>query len=93
MNKSFLHDLYFDGLSPLERGRVQDPEFDALIGKVRDIEVHFRKTLSAEEYEKLEEMGNLRVQAGTIENAELFRYAFSMGVLMMSDVLRFRESD
>ncbi|MDM8296129.1 hypothetical protein QUW58_13065 [Enterocloster aldenensis] len=91
MSKSFMYDLYFGNLVPWERGRAQDPAYTPLTRKISDLKVHFQKLLSPEEYEKFEEMGNLQAQSGTIEDVDLFEYAFCMGVLMMIDVLGFKE--
>lgn len=89
--KSCMYDLYFGNLVPWERGRAQDPAYTPLTRKISDIKVHFQKLLSPEEYQKFEEMGNLQSQAGTIEDVDLFEYAFCMGVLMMIDVFGFKE--
>lgn len=91
MSKSLMYDLYFGNLNPWERGRAQDPDYTPLTRKIGDIKVHFQKLLSAEEYEKFEEMGNLQSQAGTIEEVDLFEYGFCMGALIMIDVLGFKE--
>lgn len=91
MSKSFMYDLYFGNLVPWERGRAQDPAYTPLTRKISDIKVHFQKLLSPEEHEKFEEMGNLQAQTGTIEDVDLFEYAFCMGALMMIDVFGFKE--
>ena len=91
MSKTTMYDLYFGNLVPWERGRSQNPAYTPLTRQISDIKVHFQKLLSPEEYEKFEEMGNLQTQTGTIEEVDLFEYAFCMGVLMMIDVFGFKE--
>ena len=89
--KSCMYDLYFGNLVPWERGRAKDPAYTPLTRKISDIKEHFQKLLSPEDYAKFEEMGNLQGQTGTIEDVDLFEYAFCMGVLMMIDVFGFKE--
>ena len=91
MSKSFMYDLYFGNLVPWERGRSQDPAYTPITQKISDIKVHFQKLLSSEEYKKFEEMEDLKAQSHTIEDVDLFEYAFSMAVLMMIDVFNFKE--
>lgn len=91
MSKSFMYDLYFGNLVPWERGRSQDPAYTPITQKINDIKVHFQKLLSPEEYKKFEEMEDLKAQSHTIEDVDLFEYAFSMAVLMMIDVFGFKE--
>lgn len=93
MKKSFMYDLYFGNLVPWERGRSQDPDYTPLTRKISDIKVHFQNLLSSDEFEKLEEMGNLQAEASTIEEIDLFEYAFCMAVLMMIDVFNFKEKE
>ncbi len=93
MRESMLHDLYFGRIIPWERPRVRTPEYKEISTKIIDMEQHFRNLLSPEEYAKLEELQKLRWQAETIEDANLFAYAFSTGALMMIDVFNFEGND
>lgn len=91
MSKSIMYDLYFGNLVPWERGRSQDPAYTPLTRKTGEIKEYFQKLLSPEDFEKFEEMGNLQSQSSTIEDVDLFEYAFCMGTLMMIDVFGFKE--
>lgn len=91
MSKSLMYNMYFGNLTPMERGRSQDPDYTTISRKISDIKTHFESVLSPEEYKKLEEMEGLQADTGLIEEAELFEYAFSMAVLMMIDVFSFKE--
>lgn len=90
MRESMLYDLYFGRVSPWERKRIYTPEYNALIGKIIEMEEHFKNLLSSEEYEKFGEMQDLRGQAGIIESTDLFAYSFRLGALMMMDIFGFR---
>ena len=86
--ESILQELYFGSINPCERERVHAPEYTALAKKIDEIDVHFKNMLSSEEYDKLQEMLNLRAEADLSEEAALFGYAFSIGALLMIDVFR-----
>lgn len=91
MSKSFMYDLYFGNLVPWERGRSQDPAYTPINRKISDIKVHFKGLLSPEEYQKFEEMEELKAQSGAIEDVDLFAYGLSMGILLMIDVFNFKD--
>ena len=83
---SILQELYFGNINPCERERIRDPEHTALTKKIDEIDAHFKNKLSREEYDKLQEMLNLRAEADLFEEVALFGYAFSTGALLMIDV-------
>ena len=92
--KSMLQELYFGNINPCERKRAHDPEYTALAKKIDEIDVHFKNLLSREEYDKLQEMLNLRAEADLFEEAAFFGYAFSTGALLMLDVFGYsRQSE
>lgn len=90
MTKSFLSGLYFGNLAPWERRRPQDP-YDLLTRKISDMKTHFQSLLPPDALKAFEEMRNMQAQAGAIEEAELFEYAFCMAMLLMMDVFAFKE--
>jgi len=91
MSHSIMHDLYFGNLVPWERGRPEDPNCTPIAHKISDIKEHFDNTLSLEEKKRFEEMQDLESKFDIMDEVHLFRYAFSMGVLMMIDVFDFKE--
>ena len=86
MKESMVHELYYGNFSPWERRRIRDPEYTALIDKIDDILAYYKKLLSPEEYKKLEELQDLQGRANSIQDAELFAYAFCAGVQLVIDV-------
>lgn len=89
--KSIMYDLYFGNLVPWERGRAQSPDYKPITQKICDIDKHFEKLLSPEEYKKFEELQDLKANIGTIEDVDLFEYGLCMGILLMIDVLSFKD--
>jgi len=53
--------------------------------------MHFRNTLSTEEWERIEELGNLYAKSLSIENADVFSYGLNMGILLMIDAIDFKD--
>ena len=89
--ESILQELYFGNVTPCERKRVRDPEYVEITKKIDNIVVHFEELLCPEEYAKLMEILELRAEASIFEEAELFEYAFSLGVLLMIDVFGYSQ--
>lgn len=89
--KSFMNDLYYGHLVPWERGRPQDPDYTLTQRKISDIKVHFKDTLPPEEWKRFEELENLYIQSSCIDDVDIFSYGLNMGILLMIDVLNFRE--
>ena len=86
---SILEAIYYGDMAAWERKRPNEPEYDVSNRKISTIKKHFEEILSPEEYEQFEELGNLYANISTIEELYLFKYAFSMGVLLMMDVYDF----
>lgn len=91
MNKSILHDLYFGRLVPWEWDHTQAPGYTTLAEKVSQIGDYFEDRLSSEEYEKLEKLQDLEAELGEIANEDFFQYGLCMGILIMTEVFRFRD--
>lgn len=89
--KSFMYNLYFGHLIPWERRQTQDPDYTLINRKISDIKVYFHNKLSSEDYEKMEEMGNLREETSAIEDVDAFSYGVCMGALLMMEVFDFKE--
>jgi len=87
--RSILKAIYYGDMAAWERKRPNDSEYDASNRKISTIKKHFEGILSPEELEQFEKLGDLYVDIGTIEELYLFKYAFSMGVLLMMDVFDF----
>ena len=88
---SFVKALYYGEISPWERSRLEDPEYLRIGHKINDIQTHFRNTLPAEEWERIEELGNLYAKSLSIENADIFSHGLSMGMLLMVNALEFKD--
>lgn len=90
MQESMIFDLYFGNFIPWERKRIRTEEYCSISRKISDIVDHFKNLLSPEEFEKFTEMQNLRAEAESIEDVELFEYAFCAGARLMTDVFTYK---
>ena len=88
---SFMKALYYGEISPWERDRPKDPEYTEITRKIIDIQANFRNTLSPKQWDQVEELGNLYAKSFSIENAEVFTHGLSIGILLMVDVLDFKD--
>jgi len=88
---SFVKALYYGEILPWESSRPDDPEYIRIGHKINDIQTHFRNTLSAEEWERIEELGSLYARSLSIENADVFSYGLNMGMLLMINALDFKD--
>jgi len=88
---SFVKSLYYGEISPWERGRSKDPRHALITHKIIDIQKYLRSDLTPEQWAKFEELENLYAQSWGIENFEVFSYGLNMGVLLMIDVIDFKE--
>jgi len=89
---SFVKDLYYGEISPWERGRPQDPKYADFTRRIIDIQKHFKDTLPPEQWKRFEELENLNTQSLSIDNLGAFSYGLSMGILLMIDVINFKDN-
>jgi len=89
---SFMKSLYYGEISPWERGRPQDPEHKHTSRSIIDIQNHFKSILPPEQWERFKELEDLYAKSLSIENAEVFSYGLSMGILLMIDVIEFKDT-
>ena len=90
MRESVLHELYFGNISPCERERIHTRAYRVLTEKIETMEKDFKNLLSPEAYEKFQNIQTAQAQAGTMEELDLFEYAFCTGALLMMDILGYK---
>lgn len=85
--KSILEELYNANLCPVERIVSKDTAYRVTNHKITEAMAIWRERLSEEEYKKLEDLLNLRVQAGEMDLTASFVYGFKLGAILMIEVL------
>lgn len=84
--KNILTEFYYGNLHPEEVIRPKDPEYRNINQKISDAMEYFKKNLSENDLELLEEMIDLSGQSKAIQATDTFVQGFRMGVLMMVEV-------
>jgi len=89
--KKILHELYYGRIKPWERGRTHDPESDFINQKISDLKAQLKNTLPPEGWIQIEELEDLYTKSSTIDEVDAFSYGFNLGILLMINVLDFKE--
>ena len=89
--KKILHELYYGRIKPWERGRTHDPESDLVNQNISDIKTQLKNTLPREEWKQIEDLEDLYTKSSTIEEIDAFSYGFNLGILLMINVLDFKD--
>lgn len=84
--KSILSDLYNGNINPFERVVPQGEEYRNLNRKIDEELQKFKKILSQENYDKVENVLDLAAQASCMEIEESFINGFRTGTMFMVEV-------
>lgn len=89
--KSILEELYEGNIYPDELIVSKDPEYRPLNKRISDMLAMWKKKLSEDDYNQLENLLDLRSQSSSMEASESFMYGFKLGTLIMMEVLNGKE--
>lgn len=89
--KSILEELYDGNISPDELIISKDPEYRPLNKRISDMLAMWKKKLSEDDYNQLENLLDLRAKASSMETSESFMYGFKLGALIMMEVMAGKE--
>jgi hypothetical protein len=82
-----LKDLFLGKLSPRERHSPPAEEQTALTRRISYEEKYFTGNMSPEDGERLKGLSELYSELFSSEHVELFSCSFTMGALLMADIL------
>ena len=85
-----IHNLYFGNFCPCERERTHAQEYHTTNQKITNIDEYFKNLLSPEAYAKLAEMQDLQAEIESMDDADLFEYAFCAGAQLMMDIFTYQ---
>ena len=85
--KTILEELFNGNIYPDELIIPQDPEYPLVNQKISDTLGLWRKKLSEEDYEQLEDLLDLRSQSDSLHAAASFTYGFKLGAAIILEVL------
>lgn len=89
--KTILKELYEGNIYPDEVIVSKDSEYQALNEKISDMLEIWKKKLSEDDFNQLEDLLDLRSELSSMEASESFIYGFRLSALIMIEVFAGRE--
>ena len=86
MFKSILENFFNGKINPSEHSVPFSREREAVNKKVQEEKGYFRKILSPEDYNRLNDLENLYTESSNFVNVETFKHGFTLGALMITEV-------
>lgn len=92
MSRSIMEALFDGRIVPWEqKGIRQSKEYRSIISKLGEAKERLAEKLSDDEKKQLEEVGNLYLDLASCQDVTNYSYGFTMGLLLMKEVLDFKE--
>jgi hypothetical protein len=85
--KSIIEQLYIGKITPEEDIIPEDPQYRAISGQVSNMMEMWRKKLSPEDFELLEQMLDLKVELHAMQNKACFVQGYKLGAKMTAEAL------
>lgn len=85
--KSILEQLYIGKLTPEEDIIPEDPQYRMISGQVSNMMEMWKKKLSPEDFELLEQMLDLKVELHAMQNKACFVQGYKLGAKMTAEAL------
>lgn len=89
---SVLRGLYNGKVIPWERKEPHSKERLEVIRKIEDEERYFIQKMSLDDCQRFQALSNLHDQMIATEEENIFSYGFTLGVLLMLDVMKETET-
>lgn len=90
---SILERLYMGNLCPFEESIPHNTDYHLLSNKIGEEREYFEEILSAEEKERFKAWNEMMFRYEDMTSYEKFRYGFSLGIMLASEIFAERESD
>lgn len=85
--KSIIEQLYIGKITPEEDIIPEDPQYRAISGQVSNMMEMWKKKLSPEDFELLEQMLDLKVELHAMQNKACFVQGYKLGAKMTAEAL------
>lgn len=82
-----LREMYFGKVIPWERKNRNSEKQRELLRKMESEERYFVGKMSLDDCQRFQEMLHLNTEIAMSEEGEIFSYGFTMGALLMMDIL------
>ena len=84
--KDILHQLYYGRISGWERRPVRTPAEIAVNKNIEAEKRYFETKMSNDDFQRLQALENLYMQAHEYDEIDTYTYGFKMGVMLMCTV-------
>lgn len=92
MSGEILHGLFNGKIIPWERRNPSSKKQSALLQKIEREEQYFTSKLSQEDWERFQKLSQLQMELSHTEEENIFSYSFTLGMLLMLDVMQGAET-
>ena len=82
-----LREMYFGKAIPWERRNRKSQEQLEIVSKIEAEERYFTDKMSLDDCQRFQKLVSLYTDLDTFEEGEIFSYGFTMGALLMRDIL------
>ena len=87
-----LREMYFGEVIPWERKNRNSEKQRELLRKMEAEERYFVEKMSLDDCQRFQEMLHLNTELAMSEDGEIFSYGFTMGALLIMDILEEAEA-
>ncbi|MDR0286957.1 MAG: hypothetical protein LBI03_04510 [Clostridiales bacterium] len=92
MMESILRGLFNGKIIPWERHEKSSPELLKVVRKLESEEKYFTEKMSLDDCQRFQAFTDLQAELLSAEEDNIFAYGYSLGVLMMVDVMKEAET-
>ena len=89
--KSLLEALYADEITPWQSNSSKTDKRQALLKQIENEEHYFSEKMSSDDYKRFQSLEDLLTLADHLESADVYARGFSLGALLMQEILALRE--
>jgi len=90
--ESILRGLYNGKIIPWERKEPRNEKLLEIIRKIEDEERYFIQKMSLDDCQRFQALSKLYSELSSIEEENIFSYGFTLGLLLMMDVVKEAEN-
>ena len=90
--ESILRGLYNGKVIPWERKQPRNEALLEIVRKIEDEERYFAQKMSLDDCERFQALSKLYSKLSFVEEENIFSYGFTLGLLLMMDVIKEEET-
>jgi len=90
--KNILHGLYNGKIIPWERKEPRNEALLEIVRKIEDEERYFVQKMSMDDCQRFQTLTKLYSELSSIGEESVFSYGFTLGLLLMMDVMKEAET-